>query len=633
LRNAAPGDLALVEATDPEHEAQCADLAVREALLAGARRVAVVCNDRRLARRLRARLERAHLPLIDRGGWALSTSRAAATLDAWLDCAEQDFPWRPLFALLKSGFYPQGPAWAERLEPSAWKLAIAGGASRWREAVDSGDRARWEQLARAAAALSTVSGTHPATAHVDGLLESLRRLGLDTALASDRAGASLMARLQELRAALEGTALRLSWPAFRALLDRALEDASFPGEPVAASAVEVQLLTLDQSAGLRADAVVITGATPALLAGAESPFFNAAVRRELGLPTSAETQVLRLARLVAVLQAAPRVRVLYAPEAAGEDALLAAPLLALQAFAAAAGVPLVLDTGLAARAARAEIAADSVAPEPATRAAPPASATLLARPLSASGHQMLLDCPYRFHARYALGLIQLEAPDTPPDRRDYGERVHRILRAFEEPLDDLPPPWTGPRDATQQPAMAEHLQRLAQAVFAPDLASRPLARFWLQGFTKAIPWLTQQFTEWPQAATRVEVELSIHRDGWKLVGRADRLDLTPDHGRVVDYKTGTLPSADALATGEAVQLPHYALLAAAADRVEYWDLKRQTTRALDRESLDTLKPLLAERLSSLAIAIERGAALPAHGAATVCERCEFIGVCRRLDQP
>ena len=623
------GDIALVAATNPEHEAQCADLAVREALLAGARNIAVVCNDRRLARRLRARLERAHVALVDRGGWALSTSRAAATLDNWLDCIEQDFPFRPLLALLKSGLLAAGVDWADALEPRAYKGAIAGGAARWRGLMQGNETARFAQLVHASQAVQTLSGVHPASAHADGLLESLKRLGLDTTLANDAAGARLLARVQELREALAGTALKLHWSAFRALLDTALEEASFPSATGTGS--RVQLLTLDQTQGLAADTVIVTGATQALFASADSPFFNAGVRRELGLPAAAQTQALTLARLRCLLEAAATVRLLHAPEQTGEEAQPAAALLALIAFAEAAGHPLRHDSALAERAPQAEIAADSPLPSTTLRAAPAAVPQLLARPLSAQGHQALIECPYSFHARYALGLERLKEPDAPADQSDYGQRVHRILHAFESQLDDLPAPYSGPRNAAHLDVMTAHLQCIAQAVFAADLAERPLARFWLQAFAARAPWLAGQLASWPNAVVRVEAELSTSREGWLLRGRADRIDTEGLSCRVVDYKSGQSPGKAEVLTGEAVQLPHYALLADAVTTVEYWNLKDQKELGFDDEELDGLLPAMSNRLGLMAAALERGAALPAHGAERVCKRCDFVGVCRRQD--
>lgn len=625
------GDLALVEASDPEHEAQIADLAVREALLAGARRIAVVCPDRRLARRLRARLERAGLRLADRGGWALSTSRAAAALDAWMSCLDSDFPFRALFAVLKSGFLDGGEAWAGRLEPEAQRRQIAGGAARWRELMDgAAELSRWERLLSAARQLRPGPGPQPALALADGLLASLEHSGLASGLAGDSAGARLLERLRELREALAGTGLEPSWLAFRALVDAALEDASFasgdPGSPV-------QLLTLAQTPGLSADAVILTGATPALLADpGSSPFFNRGVRRELGLATVAERQALALSRLRGLLEAAPRVRVIYAPGESGETAQLSPVLAAIAAFAEASGQPLRQDRALAARAPLAEIAADSPLPE-AVRCppAPAADPGLVERQLSASGHQTLVDCPYAFHARYTLGLERLDEADAPVDRRDYGDRVHRILRAFEEAAPGLPPPWTGRRDEAALPAIEQHLHDLADALFAADLAARPLAQLWRSEFGAAIPWLAGKLCEWPGARIRVEAELEAVRDGWRLRGKADRLEDEGVRKRLIDHKTGDSPSRKAMLAGEAVQLSHYALLAEPVTAIEYWNLKEQKASGLDGEPLQDLAYSISERLQGLSGSLRAGAALPANGADSVCERCEFHGVCRKGD--
>lgn len=640
------GDLALVEASDTEHEAQIADLAVREALLAGARHVAVVCDDRRLARRLRARLERAGLRLADRSGWALSTSRAAAALDAWMSCLDADFPFRALFAVLKSGFLDGGAGWAEQLEPRAQRQRIAGGAGHWRTLMDGpAERRRWDRLADAARRLDPGRGPLPAAAQAEALLDSLDRSGLAAGLAIDAAGARLLERLRELREALAGTGLKPGWPAFRALVDAALEDASFSTGDLASP---VQLLTLAQTPGLAADAVILTGAGPALLADSDrAPFFNRGVRRELGLPTAAERQALALTRLRNLLDAAPRVRVVYAPGEAGETAQLAPVLAAVAAFATAAGRPLPLDRALAARATLAEIAADSLPPVPVTQApAPAASPRLVERGLSARGHQTLVDCPYAFHARYALGLERLEAPDAPVDRRDYGDRVHRLLRAFEVAEPGLPPPWTGPRDAGTEPEVVRHLHRLADAIFA---GTAPLERLWRAEFGEGIPWLAEKLCEWPRAQVGVEQALEAVRDGWRLRGIVDRLEDEGSRRRLIDHKTGSSPSRRAMLAGEAVQLTHYALLTGAgrhrttddsreapmpagpSTAIEYWNLKEQKAQGLDGQPLQELAVAVAGRLQTLSAALHRGAALPAHGAEPICERCEFHGICRRGD--
>ena len=121
-------ELPRLQAADgPEHEARVADLAIRQWLLAGKRDIAVVAQDRRYSRRLRALLERAGVLLSDEVGWALSTSAAAASLVHWLDVCEQNFSFRPLLDLLKSSFFAADPQQVSELEHSIHVSASAGG--------------------------------------------------------------------------------------------------------------------------------------------------------------------------------------------------------------------------------------------------------------------------------------------------------------------------------------------------------------------------------------------------------------------------------------------------------------------------------------------------------------------------
>ncbi|HSW53099.1 MAG TPA: hypothetical protein VLG93_07700, partial [Sulfuricaulis sp.] len=115
----ARGRLTLHEAADAESEARAIDLQVRRWLAQGRRDIGIVTNDRKLARRVRALLERANVGLVDAGGWALSTTSAATALARWLECVEQNFAHAPLLDLLKSPFLQPGVARAEldRLVP------------------------------------------------------------------------------------------------------------------------------------------------------------------------------------------------------------------------------------------------------------------------------------------------------------------------------------------------------------------------------------------------------------------------------------------------------------------------------------------------------------------------------------
>ncbi len=164
-----PG-FSITQAEGPEHEARCVDLAVREALLDGCATVAVVTEDRRLARRLRALLERAGIELQDQGGWALSTSAAAAALHAWLDSFERHFQFRPLLALLKSGFFAADPQALRTLERDlVYGAGLESGLERYRaRAASHPGPARLAGAADAGGARPALHRTAAPAARLDG---------------------------------------------------------------------------------------------------------------------------------------------------------------------------------------------------------------------------------------------------------------------------------------------------------------------------------------------------------------------------------------------------------------------------------------------------------------------------------
>ncbi len=651
LNGAGATGLRLVAASNAEHEARIVDLAVREALQSGARSVAVVSSDRRLARRLRALLERAGLGLEDRVGWALSTSRAAAALASWLECLETGFAFRPLLDLLKCGFYvgqsgdepvlrPE-PLLAARLEREVLfggrrGLTPISGLRPFSQALDGAFPAVFERLRVAAAELAINGPPRIASEWAAAVIANLKTVGLGGGFAEDDAGLQVLGALGQLQSALEGVPLRLAWSDFRALLDRHLEDATFRPLPAGSGAPRVALYTLEQTQGLEADALILASATRTQLPGAApgEAFFNQAVRRELGLAAWPQRLAQTLARLRRVLEAAPSVTITYAAGSDGEAPQASAWLAALASFAEAAGYAPLADAKLAARAlsSRTQVATDAANDaEPATMPRPPAVGDLLNFQLSATAHQVLIDCPYRFHVRAALGLFAEQSPDEAASRSDYGERVHTILRAFHVHHDaELPPPYEGVLTEAALDDVRTKLGELADAVFAPDLAARPLAKAWRHEFGELTPWLSSQLVARGDAKT-VEVEQEHPRavSGWTLKGAIDRLETRDSGASVIDYKTGAVPAKADILGGEAVQLPHYALTIDHAIAIEYWNLKDEKQLAVSDEDLATLTAGTIARLAELSGDLAQGHAMPAHGDDTACSRCDYSGICRR----
>lgn len=630
-RHPAVDSLRIVAAANPEHEARCVELAVRQALLAGAGQVAVLAEDRRLARRLRALLERAGLTLDDRAGWALSTSSAAATLDAWLQCLESGFQFRPLLELLKSGFMDPPPEALVELERDLvyGRAAIEGGLSTLLARAKS---AALQDLLRTLqqAAIALPRGTAPADRWMALLLGSLRRLPVWEALLADPAGERLTGVLLELETACTRVPLDLAWPQLRELIDRAIETETFVPEPAGGP---VRLVNLAQAQLERPDVLIVAGATREQLPGGTgaTPFFNAAVRRELGLPSFLQRRDLALLRLRRALECAPRVLVTYAPATADEPAQLSPWLEAVETQAEGSLRDGVLARLAADPATELALADGTVAPP--TRPAPRAVAAMLPARLSASAHQALIDCPYRFFAGSLLGLRAEAAPDEDPDRSDYGERVHAILQAFTSEVAGRPAPF-GEAVTPQNRARAEaKLLEIADAVLKPDLTRRALAQTWLAEFRAGLPRLLDWLQSRPAlSAVAAEVELEREFAGLRLGGRADRLETRHDGSRaVIDYKTGSVPGRDAVESGEQVQLLHYALLDPEVVAVEYLALKKKEESYGFEKELGPLRESAGLRLDRALRRLQAGAPLPAHGDEPSCERCDYGGLCRRAD--
>lgn len=624
----------LAAATQAEHEARMVDLAVRRTLLERQCEITVVTQDRALARRLRALLERAGIPLRDEAGWALSTSSAAASLGHWLDCCDRDFPFRALLDLLKSGFYDSAkPEWIGLLELAIYAGKIAGGIERLRKLAEI-PKELLSPLDSAARLLPPLHG--PARNGADWsqmLIQSLQALPLWRNWQSDAAGAVLIRQLEELHAVLQRQKPRLSWNDFRSLLERALESASFIPDTVDSP---VRLLTPEQAQGLRCDVLIFAGASAAQFPGKPSaqPVFNHSVRAELGLPHWSAKLEQQLGRFRSLIHAAPQVLITYAADQEDESAEVCPWAEALQVTGLAN-----VDTALPVLAASktVEVSAATTLPTPQAAPRPALPLSLLTKSLSASAHQTLIDCPYKFFASSGLGLKKAREPDEPVSRRDFGERVHEILQAFHQQRPGMPPAFSGKITADRRDEIEHALRVITYAVLSDDLRNRALAQVWLVEINTLIPeltnWMIARSTQWPRVESEADKHLKLDAD-LTMKGRIDRLE-NNDNGvhtaySVVDYKTGAFPKKEDVLNGESVQTTHYALLTEPCASVEYLVLERdkKSPKPIEGDDLSIASAGVLDRLQDIFAALRKAAPLPAHGDALTCSRCDFRGMCR-----
>lgn len=657
--------LILHEAADAESEARAIDLQVRRWLTQGLRDIGIVTNDRKLARRVRALLERAHIGLVDAGGWTLSTTSAATALARWLECMEQNFSHAPLLDLLKSPFLQLGVRQPEfdRLvslfeQTVIRSYNITSGVEHYRHGLERAKTDWREEHAAAGTALTqlmdrledaasplipmTTARPRALLEFLDALLKSLESLGLSAGFEKDDAGRELLNVLDEMRSAARHSSLRLSWADFHQWLRRGMEQRRFH-PPMQGRGVE--LMSFAESRLYRFDALIVAGAVREHLPGqiGAPPYFNDSARTELGLPSLARRYAALLQDFRRLLEAAPRVVVSLRREHEGERLVPSPWVERLRAFhdlayGAALHNPelewLVLqpDTIIVVR--------DAPLPTP---VAPPAARlppSMLPAAFTATDYQRLVNCPYQFFAARGLGLAPEDEVREEIEKVDYGIHVHRILQAFHTGMPGLAGPWRAKLDDATRPDAEALLHQISQQVFAKDLRRRFLARGWLYRWEKCIPayveWEMKRAAQWQAEASEIKREQKFLEGETQitLTGRIDRLDHGKDGYGIIDYKTGSVPSRDEVLRGENIQLPFYALL------LEKENVTQATFLALDGEnvnekatldgqSLALLRAAVRERLMLLKRRLDAETPLPAWGDMETCRICEMEGLCRR----
>ncbi|MDO9064894.1 MAG: hypothetical protein Q7U25_06760, partial [Sulfuricella sp.] len=286
------GRLELLEAHSLEQEAQALDSTVRAWLLAGKSAIAVIAQDRLVARRARALLERGQILVADETGWTFSTVAASAVVMRWLDAMASRFHYLDLLDLFKS------PLIFADWEDGARKHAVYGLEQLVRRHSVISGLHHYRGLAQregAADVLALLARLEQAQARfgarkrglaawLASLLESLVVLGLRQGLAQDLAGEQLLRLLERLQKELGQDQGLFSLSEWRRWLDSQLEAATFRDTGIASPVVFTHL----GAARLRRfDGVIVAGGDAAHFPGRgkESAFFNQSVRAQLGLPT------------------------------------------------------------------------------------------------------------------------------------------------------------------------------------------------------------------------------------------------------------------------------------------------------------------------------------------------------------
>ena len=664
-------------ASNEEEQIRAIDYYIRLSILNGNDNIAIISEDRKLSRRLRALLERANIQLQDKAGWSLATTQAATIIERWLECIEEDFSAYPLLDCLKSPFInipaiddesADNASTRDNFKKNIYRFEhdlifhenVSSNIGQYKAKLKQrlNRLSHWpantyddlnytldyiQQTAAPLTAFYTAEKNIALSDFLDALLNSLQQLGVIQGYQNDHAGLVLLKTFAELKQSISYSNPELSWFDCRIWLGMALESQNF--RP-ATNDSRVQLMTLEQASHLNFDCIVIAATESQHYPGSakNQPFFNQAVRASLGLITWDKQRKQRHELFNRVLLSAPDVLLTACNEENGEEKPVSPWLELLFNFYQLAYnkkpdnphlQQLVLSNS--------EVfnSDDTELPEQSAKPAPGIPEDLIPESVSASAYQRIINCPYQYFSADGLRLKPLEELTEELKKSDYGERIHLILHCFHKGHKYYGKAFSQSITQANAKQAEQYLSKLSIKIFLADLENNILHRSWLYRWQKHIPayisWQIKQQLDWDIFLSEKNLEVTLD-ETLKIVGRLDRIDKSKENNRhaIIDYKTGKTARQDDIDMGENVQLSIYALLDSEATEVSYLSVdssyqKVETKSSLSGEDLEINREQNKQRLLQLFKQMKNGEPMHAWGDAMVCGYCNFSGLCRKAE--
>ena len=562
----------LVEARSIPEQALVAALILRECLETPGRSACLVTPDRQLARRVKAELTRWNITIDDSAGEPLIRFGGASLLNLLLEAVLQDFAAEPLAALLRHDLAGFGlPPEEARHMASLIELALL------RTGTGAPEIGKLAHALRVATAKDNRRALPLVLKNVgdeewERAIAQARRIAEVLAPLAVSPPTTLAEHLDRLAAACEAMAGEAFWlgeggevlsDAFALLKEesRLLRSCDLMrtavmlrhwmhGLPVRSqrrNPTPLSILGLLEARLIRADVMVLAGLNEGTWPGATDcgPWLNRPMRDVLAMKQP-EAQIGQTAHDFVQAFGNPEVKLLWSRRIGDAPGTPSRWLHRLQMILATARIKPRPSPWPALARSLSEPAAVTPVAKPKPR--PPVD--LRPKGLSVTRIEKLIRDPYAIYARFILGLEPLKPVSSLPDPARRGTIFHAAIGDF---LGQFP-------QALPAHAVAE-LERHGRTHFE-QIADYPgLVSFWWPRFRRIARWMVEQEPLWRDGVTQVVAErggailLPVAGEDFSLTCRVDRIDLLADgSARIVDYKTGGLPSAKEVESGLAPQL-------------------------------------------------------------------------------
>jgi ATP-dependent helicase/nuclease subunit B len=669
-----------------EELAWAAAKSIEAHLIAGKTNIALVAQDRLAARRARALLSRfgPSLRIRDETGWKLSTTRAAASLNSWLELIRSPKEGPSASALLE---FLQNPFFdiAHTLQkPSEACVSLI---ARLEDIlIASQAKSGWETFRIAIERANAYSSSRGSVPH-ESLLElltllqrhhaqwlelkldcenayvllqsNLQAMGMAQQLEKDSAGKQLLEVLKtfDLGAGVyRQVAMRL--PEWLSLLKTVIEEASYQEVGQQAQAT-LSILPLSSTRLREFDAVVLVGCDEQQLPAFSEPplFFSDTLNRLLKASTVTAQYIQQARDLSQLLISCPQVDLLWQSKSkSGEPLRPSAWISRLRTQLPDWPILEAKPDTHSNQSDPLQEAVTTVNPEIA-----------LPISMSPSAYKALRDCPYRYYVRSILGLRKAKEFEESFDASLAGQVLHALLKNFFQALkteEQKPHSRIHEGEDARREWMQEHLIKHSEKEFEGlikgDARVTGTLRDWQKQIPSFVDWQLKREAEgWQYHDAELPVGFMVmltDPDGVQreieIAGRADRFDVNVNNSNaaaVIDYKNQGIAKikkrADHLlddpqlliyarAVNENAIAAH--LPGRTIEQAEWVSLKADLKKADDKivrahpvEQMPEMMEQFSEQLNEDLEVLWARKPMKAFAPDSVCQYCEARGICRK----